>query len=439
MSLFETELPNGLRWARVGDFYEVTRKPRGLSLPESGLVPFIPMENIPLDGRFEASHLEKQIDSITSGTYFERGDVLVAKITPSFENGKQALIEDLPEPFGYATTEVIPLHAKTDRQVHRVLFYYLLHPEVRSHVAGKMEGSTGRQRVPEDVLLDLPFPEINDSDQAIIADTLGLVQSSIRAEQEAVARCHELKQTAMKSLFTLGLRGEPRKETEIGSVPTSWSVVRFESIREWLQYGTSVPCSSDRSTYPVLRIPNVEAAFVNVSDLKYCDLPKKVAQKYQLAEGDLIFIRTNGVRERLGKCAVYFGEPSNALFASYLIRARVLFDKILPRYAAHFFSSELGTRLVAGGATPAADGKFNLNTASIDSILLPLPPTLDEQKDIVEILEAIDQKIGLHKSKKIVLEQLFQSLLHKLMIGEVRGSDLDLSALETAPMMETMA
>ena len=397
------------------------------------------MENIPLDGRFEAPHLDKPVGSITSGTYFERGDLLVAKITPSFENGKQALVEELPEPFGYATTEVIPLRAKTGRHIQRLLFYYLLHPEVRSHVAGKMEGSTGRQRVPEDALLDLPIPEFNESDQSVIAETLGLVQSSIRAEQEAVARCNELKQTAMKTLFTLGLRGEAQTDTEIGSVPTSWSVVRFASVREWLQYGTSVPCSSDRSTYPVLRIPNVEAAFVNVNDLKYCDLPKKVAEKYHLKEGDLLFIRTNGVRERLGKCAVYSGVPSNALFASYLIRARVLSDKILPRYAAHFFSSELGTRLVAGGATPAADGKFNLNTGAIDSILLPLPPTLDEQKDIVEILEAIDQKISLHKSKKGVLEKLFESLLHKLMIGEVRVSDLDLSALEMAPTAEAMA
>ena len=238
MSLFETELPNGRRWARVGDFYEVTRKPRNLAPPSSGQVPFIPMEQISSDGSFEAKYLEKPADSITSGTYIERGDVLVAKITPSFENGKQALVEQLPVPFGYATTEVIPLHSKNGKQNHRVLFYYLLHPDVRSHVAGKMEGSTGRQRVPEAALLDLPFPEFDDSEQGHIADALGLVQSSIRAEQEAVARCHELKQTAMKSLFTLGLRGEEQKGTEIGLVPRSWDVVQFKYVRQWLQYGT---------------------------------------------------------------------------------------------------------------------------------------------------------------------------------------------------------
>ena len=89
----------------------------------------------------------------------------------------------------------------------------------------------------------------------------------------------------------------------------------------------------------------------------------------------------------------------------------------------------MGTGLVAGRATPAADGKYNLNTGTIDSLPLPLPRTLDEQRDIVRILDSIDQKIDLHKRKRAVLEDLFKAVLHKLMTGEVRVSDLDLSAL----------
>ncbi|MGZ0071765.1 MULTISPECIES: hypothetical protein [Sphingobium] len=46
------------------------------------------------------------------------------------------------------------------------------------------------------------------------------------------------------------------------------------------------------------------------------------------------------------------------------------------------------------------------------------------------IFDAIDAKIDLHKRKKAVLEELFRALLHKLMTGEIRVADLDLSALE---------
>lgn len=60
----------------------------------------------------------------------------------------------------------------------------------------------------------------------------------------------------------------------------------------------------------------------------------------------------------------------------------------------------------------------------------PIPtPSLPEQRKIVEILDAIDRKIELHKKKKALLEELFTSLLHKLMTGEIRVDELDLSAL----------
>ena len=72
---------------------------------------------------------------IRSGTYFERGDVLVAKITPSFENGKQALTTALPAPFGFATTEIIPLRPSKEGHDRRLMFFYLLHPDVRHHLA----------------------------------------------------------------------------------------------------------------------------------------------------------------------------------------------------------------------------------------------------------------------------------------------------------------
>lgn len=233
----------------------------------------------------------------------------------------------------------------------------------------------------------------------------------------------------MRALFTRGLKGEAQKETEIGPVPESWDVVDFGAVREWLQYGTSTRCTYVPTNFPVLRIPNIEPGRVNAEDIKFGTLRADEAARYRLEDGDLIFIRTNGVIERLGACAVYAGEPEGALFASYLIRARLKLDWINPYFATHFFGSELGTSIVAGRATPAADGKYNLNTGTIDRLPIPLPPTLDEQREIVAVLDAIDRKIDLHRRKRAVLDELFKALLHKLMTGEIRVADLDLSAL----------
>lgn len=265
-------------------------------------------------------------------------------------------------------------------------------------------------------------------EQDDIARVLDCLEDGIQLEVDALAHAQKLNQAAMRELFTCGLRGEPQKETEIGDVPESWRVTTFSEVREWLQYGTSIHCTLEPRRFPVLRIPNIEPGRVNASDLKYCDLTEEDANKYILESGDLLFIRTNGVLERLGSCAVYEGVPQNSLFASYLIRAR-LKPGIDPRYVAYFYASQRGTSLVAGRATPAADGKYNLNTGTIDSLPLPLPPTLEEQRDIVAVLDALDRKIDLHQRKRAVLEDLFKALREKLMTGEIAVGELELSAL----------
>ena len=190
-----------------------------------------------------------------------------------------------------------------------------------------------------------------------------------------------------------------------------------------MQYGTSVKCTYSSSKYPVVRIPNIEPQKINLHDLKYCELSDEQADRFRLKDGDLLFIRTNGVLDRLGSSAVYTGEPANALFASYLIRARLKQDQVMPDFASCFFSSDFGATLVSGRATPASDGKYNLNTAAIDSLALPVP-SLDEQREICEVLDAIDRKKELHQRKRAVLEALFKGLLHKLMNGEIRATDL---------------
>jgi type I restriction enzyme S subunit len=299
---------------------------------------------------------------------------------------------------------------------------------------GIFEGAGNKTTIPNlsrNRLAALEVPQPSLEEQQAIAGSLGRLRSALKVQSRLIDRASELKETAMRELFTRGLRGEAQKETEIGAVPESWEVLLFGSVREWLQYGTSARCVIEVAKYPVLRIPNIEPGRVNPGELKYCDFGDEEAAKYLLEAGDLLFIRTNGVIERLGACAVYGGTPERALFASYLIRARLKRQLLEPKFVAFFFGSELGTSLVTGRATPASDGKYNLNTGAIDSILLPVPPSLDEQREIVAILDAIDEKIDLHKRKRAALEDLFKALLHKLMTGEIRVSDLDLSALQT--------
>ena len=143
-------LPKEWKVVRLREVASFTRKPRGLHLPLN--IPFIPMELVP-QGHVYINSYEFR-DEVSSGTYCEKGDFLLPKITPSFENGKQGIIGEIPGRFAYATTEVIPIKASSSLDRLYLFYYFLQHP-VRADLAGKMEGTTGRQRIPKPVVSNM--------------------------------------------------------------------------------------------------------------------------------------------------------------------------------------------------------------------------------------------------------------------------------------------
>ncbi len=134
------------------------------------------------------------------------------------------------KPFGYATTEVIPIQDIDGVNDKHFLFYLLLHPEIRSSLAGKTGwDNCERQRLNKEVLGDCVIPVPPLPEQRKIAAVLGLVQRAIEQQERLIALTTELKKALMHKLFTEGLRGEPQKQTEIGPVPQSWEVVASRS------------------------------------------------------------------------------------------------------------------------------------------------------------------------------------------------------------------
>ena len=370
-------------------------------------------------GRLVPTEVGQASDVQSSKSSFQPGDVLYGKLRPYLD---KAVLVDKE---GICTTELLVLRAKSG--VEPRFLAAVVHSPAFVHYA--IAGTKGVQhpRTSWAHIREFNMPEFTSDEQRRIAALLWAVHDAVMATEALIESGQNLKRATMQTLFTRGLGGEAQKETEIGPVPGSWEVVSVGTIRERLQYGTSARCSYESTEFPVLRIPNIELGRVNDEDLKFGRFRVAEADRYRLKNGDLIFIRTNGVVERLGACAVYTGKPENALFASYLIRASLKLDHVDPHFMAYFFGSELGTSVIAGRATPAADGKYNLNTGTIDALPLPLPPTLEEQREIVAILEAIDRKIDLHRRKRVVLEDLFKTLLHKLMTGEIRVEELDFS------------
>lgn len=430
MGILDPALTAGQEWGRVADFFEVTRKPRGLRLNANEPAVFVPMEAIAQDGSYSPRYESRAIADLTSGTYFERGDLLVAKITPSFENGKQSLVTDCPAAFGFATTEVIPLRPRGADHSLRLLFFYLLHPDVRSHVAERMEGSTARQRVPEKVLLDLPYPRFSVDEQAAIADVLETIVEFRLLQRQAERTTLELKKCVMSSVFAFGLRNEPRKETEVGPIPESWALTPLGILGK-VGSGTTPSRTDPRywndGTIPWITSGRMYEREVRGSDEKVTVEAVREARLPMLAPG-AVLMAIVGQGRTLGHCAVLRVDATVSRHVGFV---QPDLSIVTPDYLRGFLESryELLRQLAAGnGSTRAA-----LTGAILRGVMVPLPSTLEEQREIGAILDALDRRVDFHRRKAAILDELFKATLHELITGQIRVSDLDISALGCEP------
>ncbi|TDE84613.1 restriction endonuclease subunit S [Deinococcus sp. S9] len=266
-------------------------------------------------------------------------------------------------------------------------------------------------------------------EQKNIASVLDCVENSIRIERAALENAQELKRAAMRELFTRGLRGEPQKDTEIGPVPESWDVVPLGSLGKIGNGSTpkkTVAAYWSGGTFPWLTSAKVYDREIEVADQFVTDVALAECHLPRIQPGAVLMAIT-GQGKTLGHCAVLRIEASISQHIAYL---QTNTERAEPGFIRGFLETQYEhLRQVAsgGGSTKGA-----LTCAFLKSLPVPLPPTLDEQREIVTVLDALDRKIGLHQQKRAVLEELFQSLLHKLMTGEIRVADLDLSALSPA-------
>lgn len=125
-------------------------------------VTFLPMEKITEDGNYDLSSKAICKDVFDGFTYFAKGDVAIAKITPCFENGKGAVINELDSDFGFGTTE---LHVFRPKKITGdYLYYYLNRKEFLLHGEKFMIGTAGQKRIPIDFISNyfIPLPPFQE-------------------------------------------------------------------------------------------------------------------------------------------------------------------------------------------------------------------------------------------------------------------------------------
>ncbi|MCW3129774.1 MAG: restriction endonuclease subunit S [Methanophagales archaeon] len=263
-----------------------------------------------------------------------------------------------------------------------------------------------------------PFPE-----QQKIATVLSTIQRAIEHQDKIIETTRKLKKSLLHKLFTEGLNGEEQKETEIGMIPKSWDVVRLEdnNILTATQYGLSLRGSKE-GKYPILRMNNLTDGYINPSDLQFVNVDETIFRKFRLEWGDILFNRTNSV-ELVGKTSI-FNLDSEFVFASYLIRLKTNPESLNP-YFLNFYLNWDFTQSRLKGLASRGVSQANISAARLKTLEIPLP-SLEEQHQIAHILSTVDKKIEIEGRRKATLKELFKTMLHKLMTGEIRLKDVNI-------------
>ena len=201
-------VPNGWNATTLVDAFEInpTR-----SLKKGSVAPYSDMASLATAGHCVEAPTEREMGS---GAKFRNGDSLLARITPCLENGKSAFVDFLAnDQVGWGSTEFVVLRPKAPLPVY---FGYLLcrHPPFREYAIRSMSGTSGRQRIQNDLLgrylLALPNREVAEAFAAICVP----IQQAIASNHVQIQTLTTLRDTLLPRLISGQLR-LPQAEIEL--------------------------------------------------------------------------------------------------------------------------------------------------------------------------------------------------------------------------------
>ncbi|WP_042395731.1 restriction endonuclease subunit S [Clostridium saudiense] len=361
----------------------------------------------------------------TSGTKFRNGDTLLARITPCLENGKTAQVDILDkDEIGFGSTEYIVLREKLGITDNDFIYYLSISPEFRNVAIKAMNGSSGRQRVQKDVLENSEFLLPPLDEQKAIAKILSDLDEKIGVNNKINKKLEEMVQAIFKQWFVdfefPNEDGKPYKssggemvESELGMIPKGWKVVEIDDITMLNRRGFSPKYSE--SGIKVINQRCVRNHNLVDEAIQYHDLSqKKVPDEVFLKSKDIL-INSMGVGT-LGRVAQRSLISEKSIVHSCITILRANEDKINPYILGRYIiSMESELEQLGTGTT----GQTSLNNKVLGKQKMVVAP-MSVQNKIADTLKTISINIDSKLIENIKLTNLRDTLLPKLMSGEIR-------------------
>ncbi len=288
----------------------------------------------------------------------------------------------------------------------------------------KAHGGVGLRHVTkgkfEETTIDLPPLD----EQRHLVTKIDIFLSASKTAREDLARISKLVERYKQSVLATAFRGDLtaawRVEKDL-SLEKSWADATVGDLAVDVRYGTAAKCHYEPKATPVLRIPNVSAGKIDVTDVKYGQFDANEIKKLALRKGDLLVIRSNGSVDLVGRAAIVDPQAVGFLFAGYLIRIRLDEVRVLPAFVALAFE-EPSIRDTIERFARSTSGVNNINSEQLRSLRIPLPSLREQEEIIHRVHSALSQMHSLLSNTnraEELLDRLDQAILAKAFRGEL--------------------
>ncbi|EJJ0532915.1 restriction endonuclease subunit S [Salmonella enterica] len=381
---------------KLGDVCTINpRLPKNIDLEQE--VTFLAMAAVSEKGEISSQETRILHETKKGFTYFERGDVLLAKITPCFENGKATLTNSLNTQIGFGSTEFHVLRAIPELSLPEYIFYLIWNEKFRIAAAKEMTGSAGQKRVSADYLKQYQFYLPSIFEQEKIVSTLNKGYSIHRKRQQAIKLADDFLRATFLEMF-----GDPVEN------PKGWdvaSLLEYGSFKNGMNFskgesGATIKCLGVGDFKSLATITCMD----NIGEIELNTLP---STDYLLNDGDLVFVRSNGNKALVGRCLTIYPGKEKVTFSGFCIRYRIEKPAITPEYLNFLFRTpSIKQQMLSGGQGANIQ---NISQGTLSALRIPVPP-LDKQLAFARLVDFHASIVKKQYNKMAESERLFDAL-----------------------------
>jgi len=415
------KIPDEWKVGRIKN--NIVFNPENTNSDEELEVSYMPMDCLRFN---QINERTAKYHDVKSYTPFEEGDIVMAKVTPCYENGNIAIAKNLRNGRGYGTSEIFVIRALSSLST-KYLFYYLNISYVINRSVSSMIGTGGLKRINPAYFLNTKLLIPPASEQQRIADYLDEkcreIDSLIGLQERMIEKLKVYKQSVITEAVTKGLDLSAKFVSSgidcIDDIPEGWKVIKTKYIADKIFKGNGITKEEvfvDGDT-PCVRYGEIYSKYNHAFSICLSATNVSIQKSPQYFScGDLLCAGTGELVEEIGKSIVYLGNQK-CLAGGDII---VVQHKQNPSFLNYAFNSNYAQ-------TQKSKGKAKLKVVHISAfeignIYIILPP-ISEQNSIASYLDYkcadIDCLISLKQKKIEKLKEYKKSLICEVVTGKI--------------------